>query len=118
MEAAGDHCARNSTFNATAHKACSAVPAMADECFKDACVTGSIDEMARGYKAADKEATQLKRLVAAEETLTPTEVPTTHSPSMSPSIVPTEFPTLLPTAEPTRTPTLVTTSAPCIPRPA
>jgi hypothetical protein len=117
MESAGDHCAKNSTFNVTAHKACSAVSTMVNECYKDACVTGSIKEMARTYTAADKEATQLKRLVAAEETLTPTEVPTTHSPSTNPSNVPTEFPTLNPTNVPTRTPTFVTTAAPCIPRP-
>jgi hypothetical protein len=116
MESAGDHCTANSTFNKTARKACAAVPAMADECFKDACVTGAIEEMARGYTAADKEATKLKRLVAAEETLTPTEVPTTRSPSTSPSNVPTEFPTLIPTNVPTATPIFLSTAAPCIPR--
>ena len=97
IKSAVDHCATNSTFNTTARKACSAVLAMADECFKDACVTGSIEEMTRGYAAVDKEATLLKRIVGAEETLTPTEVPTTRSPSTSPSMVPTEFPTLVPT---------------------
>ena len=75
-----------------------------------------VPALCMALQVTQKAATKLKRVVEKEETWTPTEVPTTHSPSPSPSAVPTEHPTLAPSESPTLTPTFRMTATPCVPQ--